>query len=181
MLAGLESLAFSPIFAETDGRPSPDDQLASPSARLCARQFRRHPHPGRHTRRAGAGSAGTGGAAREGRRDREAASTSASDRSRTSATSRRSSHGSLVDVFYISNVEQYLFGMSSDKATDVNGGWRSFYENLAALPHDEHSVLVRGATTINATRPPCPMAAVLAEFRAGRLQTWADSRRCPVN
>jgi hypothetical protein len=43
-------------------------------------------------------------------------------------------HGLAVAVFYVSNVEMYLF--RSD-------GWESFYRNLSALPIDGRSALVR--------------------------------------
>jgi hypothetical protein len=43
-------------------------------------------------------------------------------------------HGLTVSVFYVSNVEMYLF--RSD-------GWESFYRNLSSLPTDGRSVLVR--------------------------------------
>lgn len=42
--------------------------------------------------------------------------------------------GAVVTTFYTSNVEQYLF---------QNGVWRSFYENVAALPLDRTSTFIR--------------------------------------
>ncbi|HXV87241.1 MAG TPA: hypothetical protein VD793_11100 [Gemmatimonadales bacterium] len=42
--------------------------------------------------------------------------------------------GGLVSAFYTSNVEQYLMG---------GGGFEAFAANLAALPHHQHSVIIR--------------------------------------
>jgi hypothetical protein len=88
----------------------------------------------------------------------------------------------LVNAFYISNVEQYLFGQSSSKDIDVNGGWRAFYANLATLPIDDDSLLVRtpavprpGMTTPRST---CPIGTFLKEVDADRIKTLGDTRRC---
>jgi len=46
-------------------------------------------------------------------------------------------HGSRIAAFYTSNVEQYLFR---------NGVWRSFYSNLATLPVDDNTVIIRSVS-----------------------------------
>ena len=43
--------------------------------------------------------------------------------------------GTVLGLFYTSNVEQYLFQQP--------GGWTRFAENLRALPTDGHSLLLR--------------------------------------
>jgi len=45
-----------------------------------------------------------------------------------------------VSVFYVSNVEQYLF---QDAPTAPNGGAGKFYENVAALPLEASSTFIR--------------------------------------
>lgn len=60
-----------------------------------------------------------------------------------------------VRVFYLSNVESYLFAgsgpdapSSSIRAAAPNGGWKNFFANVAALPLDSSSTFIRyrGAT-----------------------------------
>ena len=74
----------------------------------------------------------------------------------------------IVTAFYISNVEQYLFGQTIDKATDVNGGFQGFTRNLAALPVDadesaaSHSRQSRRRARRVQPRPPCRIAAFVA-------------------
>ena len=46
-------------------------------------------------------------------------------------------HGATIAAFYTSNVEQYLFR---------NGVWRSFYSNLATLPVDDSTVIIRSVS-----------------------------------
>ncbi len=46
-------------------------------------------------------------------------------------------HQATVTTFYTSNVEQYLFDQGDD--------WRRFYTNLAALPLDSSSTLIRSS------------------------------------
>jgi hypothetical protein len=92
--------------------------------------------------------------------------------------------GTRVNAFYISNVEQYLFGNSPARFKDVNGGWRSFYRNLGALPIDASSVLVRAASFAapRAGRPTtsalCPIQPFLAAVTASRVTTLAQARQC---
>jgi hypothetical protein len=59
-------------------------------------------------------------------------------------------HGSIVSVFYISNVEDYL-----------DGKWSSYVENLKALPQDSSTYLIRAiprATTLLGRIPDVPLA-----------------------
>lgn len=87
-----------------------------------------------------------------------------------------------VNVFYISNVEQYLFGSSSSPTIDINGGWRAFYKNLGTLPIDDTSLLLRwpnGAPNAAApTTAMCPIAVVLKLVEGGTIQKLADVRAC---
>lgn len=46
-------------------------------------------------------------------------------------------HGALVSAFYLSNVEQYLYG---------DGKWQAFCGNVAALPLDEGSTFIRSSS-----------------------------------
>jgi hypothetical protein len=48
-------------------------------------------------------------------------------------------HNATVTAFYLSNVERYLFQITGNQ----NGGWRSFYGNVAALPLDSSSAFIR--------------------------------------
>jgi hypothetical protein len=48
-------------------------------------------------------------------------------------------HDATVTAFYLSNVERYLFQVTGNQ----NGGWRSFYGNVAALPLDRSSQFIR--------------------------------------
>ena len=94
-------------------------------------------------------------------------------------------HGTIVNAFYISNVEQYLFGRSSAPATDVNGGWQRFYDNLAALPADAATVLVRAPSFavpragVRRTSSLCALQPFLAAVGATRVTTHAQARQCP--
>jgi hypothetical protein len=49
-------------------------------------------------------------------------------------------HEATVSVFYVSNVEQYLF---QNNPAAINGGAQKFYENVAALPLDRSSRFIR--------------------------------------
>ena len=53
-------------------------------------------------------------------------------------------HQATVTIFYTSNVEQYLFDQGDD--------WRRFYTNLASLPLDGSSTLIRSSHFAPATR-----------------------------
>jgi hypothetical protein len=79
----------------------------------------------------------------------------------------------IVGVFYVSNVEQYLF-----RRTD----WPSFYENVAALPLDPSSTLIRSITS-NQFRGPGTMGfaslfdsmpEMVDAFHDGRITNYRD-------
>lgn len=84
--------------------------------------------------------------------------------------------GEKVSAFYISNVEQYLYGVSIARGTDLNGGSKNFYANLATLPVDSTSVLIRGFNT----RSPafCVVDDFLKAVTAGRVQSLAQAQWC---
>jgi len=109
--------------------------------------------------------------------------------------------GLTVSAFYISNVEQYLFNPRMPRAPggqEVNGGWQAFYENLASLPADDTTVVLRvpinpasaGLTvrrtlpdgTVRTERrdamPHCGMKELLTAFRAGKIKTQGDANSC---
>ncbi len=105
-----------------------------------------------------------------------------------------------VSAFYISNVEQYLFNPKLSAAiggTEINGGWRAFYDNLATLPVDDSSVLIRtplgnSASAIVQRRMPdgtmqserrpiapfCPIRQFLRDVSAGKVLSQSDARTC---
>ena len=89
--------------------------------------------------------------------------------------------GFTATVFYASNVESYLFR---------NDDWRIFYGNVAALPLDRRSVLIRsvfggfggfggaGADYPGLGRPGSlqldPLEDLLAAFRRGEISNYGD-------
>jgi hypothetical protein len=85
-------------------------------------------------------------------------------------------HGATVSAFYTSNVEMYLF--------EDPFAWKRFYANLAALPTDESSTLIRTYNLTNEVRTRTSavrLATVLdtvSDFlRAvdeGRIQSYSD-------
>ena len=110
-------------------------------------------------------------------------------------------HGLTVSAFYISNVEQYLFNPrmpSAPGGQEINGGWRAFYANLAALPADDAAIVLRvpispatAALTVRRTMPDgtvraerrdampfCRLKDLLTAFRAGKITTQADANAC---
>ena len=110
-------------------------------------------------------------------------------------------HGLTVSAFYISNVEQYLFNPRMPAAPggqEINGGWRAFYDNLAALPADDATIVLRvpispatAALTVRRTMPDgtvraerrdampfCTLKDLLTAFRAGKITTQADANAC---
>jgi hypothetical protein len=74
-------------------------------------------------------------------------------------------HGATVTVFYVSNVEQYLF---------QNGVAQAFYANVATLPMDDDTAFLRSARTLDVLDP---MRAFLRDFSEGRIGTWQDVTR----
>jgi hypothetical protein len=83
-------------------------------------------------------------------------------------------HGARVRIFYVSNVEMYLFRSGND--------WRNFYMNTASLPLDERSSFIRFA--LNGRSPLSfgnrrsqmwsSIHEVLAAFDAGTLVGYRD-------
>jgi hypothetical protein len=109
--------------------------------------------------------------------------------------------GLTVSAFYISNVEQYLFNPRMPRAPggqEINGGWQAFYDNLAALPADDATIVLRvpispamaGLTvrrtlpdgTVRAERrdatPPCGLKELLTAYRAGKIKTQTEATAC---
>jgi hypothetical protein len=73
-------------------------------------------------------------------------------------------HGTKVNAFYVSNVEQYLH---------QNGVAQQFYANVAALPLDSLSFFIRpGGVWF------CPMKAFTANAAVGRVPTYAAANQC---
>lgn len=70
--------------------------------------------------------------------------------------------GGVINAFYTSNVEQYLFR---------NAVAARFYENVAALPIDQQSIFLRSAMQRNVIDP---IGALLKEYSAGRLVGYMD-------
>lgn len=83
-------------------------------------------------------------------------------------------HGSVVGTFYTSNVEQYLFQTST---------WEEFYKNIASLPLDDGSTLIRSVPN-NMVTPKQPgaraasmltsMKALTKAFAAGQIGGYYD-------
>ena len=85
-------------------------------------------------------------------------------------------HEATIDVFYVSNVEQYLF-----QQTDA---WRQFYANVSTMPRDRRGLFIRSVSNRGMRRNQHPYARsssvtsqideVLGLFRTGRLHAYAD-------
>jgi hypothetical protein len=87
----------------------------------------------------------------------------------------------VVRAFYVSNVEQYLFGDGVDKA---------FYANVATLPVDSASVFIRpytlrrffrGSSPWSEERSEalCSISVFLRSVEQGRVQSNNDALSCP--
>jgi hypothetical protein len=87
------------------------------------------------------------------------------------------SHGAGVSVFYLSNVEQYLFQQDDD--------WSKFFTNVGTLPLAPNSTFIR--SIFNGLIPPrstgfglrsasvlSPIDALLNAFESGQLRTYYD-------
>ena len=74
-------------------------------------------------------------------------------------------HGATVTVFYVSNVEQYLF---------QNGVAAAFYANVATLPLDDDSAFLRSARGLDVLDP---IRGLLKDFNEGRIGAWQDVTR----
>jgi hypothetical protein len=85
-------------------------------------------------------------------------------------------HEATIDVFYVSNVEQYLF-----QQTDA---WRQFYANVSTMPRDRNGLFIRSVSNRGMRRNQHPYARsssvtsqideVLGLFRTGRLHSYGD-------
>lgn len=86
-------------------------------------------------------------------------------------------HGAVVSAFYVSNVEGYLF-RGGDRRGNLNGGAAMFYDNMARLPLDVSSTLIRwipnaGRADGSSSIFLVSMQKTVEDFDAGRL-TGAD-------
>ena len=88
-------------------------------------------------------------------------------------------YGAILTSFYLSNVEQYLFQGNGNR----NGGWTTFYDNVATLPLDASSTFIRsgggggrGGGGFGARRPNvvASIQETLAGVRAGRIRSYND-------
>jgi hypothetical protein len=85
-------------------------------------------------------------------------------------------HKATVDVFYVSNVEQYLF-----QQTDA---WRQFYLNVSTMPLEKRALFIRSVSNRGWRRNQHPYARSssvtsgisdqLSMFRKGQLHSYAD-------
>jgi hypothetical protein len=86
-----------------------------------------------------------------------------------------SQHGAKVRAFYVSNVEQYLFGDGKD---------RQFYGNVSTLPVDSASVFIRPYSMRRGAggqvQSICPIKPFIAAALAGRV-TSNDAALACVN
>jgi len=86
-------------------------------------------------------------------------------------------HDATVSVFYLSNVEQYLFQQDDD--------WSKFFTNVGTLPLESNSTFIR--SIFNGLIPPrstgfglrsasvlSPIDELLDAFTAGQLRTYYD-------
>jgi len=79
----------------------------------------------------------------------------------------------IVDVFYLSNVEYYLFRQSD---------WTRFYENVAALPLNSSSTFIRtvnanqfnGITTMGFASLSASMSHMIDSFHHGEITNYLD-------
>lgn len=91
------------------------------------------------------------------------------------------SRDGVVSAFYVSNVEQYLFGEP--------GKAMAFYENVATLPVDSTSVFIRPYSMrrygyggysgdFGATKSLCPIAPFIRAAQAGRILDNSQALSC---
>ena len=89
-------------------------------------------------------------------------------------------HEGIVRAFYVSNVEQYLFGDAADRA---------FYANVATLPVDSSSVFIRpysmrrygyggAAATSSGVQSLCPIQPFIVAALAGRVASNDAALAC---
>jgi hypothetical protein len=85
-------------------------------------------------------------------------------------------HDAAVGVFYVSNVEQYLFQQSD--------AWKHFYANVSTMPRERNALFVRSVSNRPYRRSQHPYARsssvtsrideLLSLYRMGRLHSYAD-------
>jgi hypothetical protein len=84
-------------------------------------------------------------------------------------------HAGRVSAFYVSNVEQYLFG---------DGHAQLFYANVATLPTDSSSVFIRPYSMRRgpggSIRSLCPIVAFIHASDAGRVQDNNQALACSM-
>jgi hypothetical protein len=82
-------------------------------------------------------------------------------------------HRAVVRGFYVSNVEQYLFGDAHDRA---------FYENVATMPVDSSSVFIRPYSMrrggMGGVESLCPIQPFIAAAVAGRVTSNDAALAC---
>jgi hypothetical protein len=84
-------------------------------------------------------------------------------------------HHGLVRAFYVSNVEQYLFGDRKDSL---------FYANVATLPIDSASIFIRPYSLrrtfggAGPTQSLCPIGGFLIAVNAGRVPIYDRTLTC---
>jgi hypothetical protein len=92
-------------------------------------------------------------------------------------------HNATVTAFYVSNVETYLFRVSSGRLdASTNGGAKNFYDNVAALPLDSSSTFIRSWNGVFGPMPPggmpytvlSSMPEMLTAMKDGRIETFRD-------
>jgi hypothetical protein len=81
------------------------------------------------------------------------------------------SHGGVVNGFYVSNVEQYLYQDGKDRA---------FFDNVATLPVDDRSIFIRPYALRRGTMEQalCPIRQFLASVMADRVINNNDALAC---
>ena len=83
-------------------------------------------------------------------------------------------HAGIVRAFYVSNVEQYLFG---------DGHQYEFYSNVATLPVDSASVFIRPNSMrrfgIGPMESLCPIGPFIRAVEARRVLNNNDALACP--
>jgi hypothetical protein len=77
-------------------------------------------------------------------------------------------HQARVTVFYLSNVERYLF--------TTPGVWRRFYVNVAVLPYDNKSLFIRSIfdTSYGSVSKISTIDDVMNAFSASRITSYGD-------
>jgi hypothetical protein len=85
-------------------------------------------------------------------------------------------HRTTMSVFYLSNVEQYLFQLGDE--------WKRFYGNVAAMPYDSSSTFIRSVTNPRYLQPRHPRSrmaqmsvsidGLMRAFSEGRIAGYYD-------